>query len=374
MQPGVTIDAVTSGGIQGIPLFLSLLIMKYNLNTKDEGVRDMLIDKYEQLGMKKFKEEYGIDGSEIRRWRQLKIATGSSAPKYTHLGGPSKVTKADVKKIEEYLKKRPFATNADLAAQVKNKITPRHAGRIIEASPLKFTKKLEQEDIEASFTADNFEKGRKFMNTNKNVRLDKRVYVDETRISSKVRRRYGRFPKGVAPWTPRNEKYPGHTVVCAIKDGRWLHPAKVYNKRSITTREFEVYVDNDLAPLLENDDVVYWDRWGRSGRAKNPVAHHFSPTARASVEGAGAKLRLLPPTGKLLNPIEPLFGDTKRIYDKKLGALEVKMEPSKIPFEKKVQIWHEAENAVSPQSFKRAYAERANGKEFLRVSHEKGLL
>jgi len=291
--------------------------MKYNLNTKDEGVRDMLIDKYEQLGIKRFKKEYGIDGSEIRRWRQLKIATGSSAPKYSHLGGPSKISPVEMKKMEKYLKMHLFATNAELAAQVKNKITPRHAGRIIDASPLKFTRKLEQEDIEASFTQDNFNKGRKFMNTNTNVRLEKRVYVDETRISSRVRRRYGRFPKGVAPWTPRNEKYPGHTVISAIKDGHWLHPAKIYNKGSLTTKEFEDYVENDLAPLLEEDDVVYWDRWGRSGRAKNPVAHHFSPTAKASVEAVGAKRKLLPPTGKLLNPIEPLFGDTKRIYDKK---------------------------------------------------------
>src|SRR5690349_8517921 len=133
--------------------------MKYNLNTKDEGVRDMLIDKYEQLGNKRFKKEYEIDGSVVRRWRQLKIATGSSAPQYSHLGAPNKVSLAEVKKMEEYLRKHPFATNEELAVQVKNKITPRHVGRIIDASPLKFTKKLEQEDVEASFTEDNYEKG-----------------------------------------------------------------------------------------------------------------------------------------------------------------------------------------------------------------------
>jgi hypothetical protein len=48
--------------------------------------------------------------------------------------------------------------------------------------------------------------------------LSRRVYVDETRISSRVRRRRGRFPKGVQPWTPKNVKYPGNVVVCAIKD------------------------------------------------------------------------------------------------------------------------------------------------------------
>lgn len=348
--------------------------MKFRLNTKDEGVRDMLIEKYEELGIREFKRQYEISPRVVRSWRQLKIATGSSKPMYTHIGQPLKLSASEMKKMENHLLKHPYASNVELAAVVKGKITPRHAGNIINASPRKFKWKLEQEDVEASFSSRNFEAGRKFMNTNKNVPLAKRVYVDETRISSRVRRRKGRFPKGVVPWTPKNEKYPGHTVVSAIKDGSWLHPAKLYNKGSITTKEFEDYVADILAPLLDKGDVVYWDRWGRSGRAKNPTAHHFSPKARLSVEAMGAKLKLLPPTGKLLNPIELLFGDTKRIYDKKLGSLEVRMEPSKIPFETKVKLWHDAEQQVSPNSFKRAYAERANGKEFLRVAAEKGLI
>lgn len=344
------------------------------MNTKDESVRDMLIEQYEKLGNKRFMEEFEIDGSEVRRWRQLKIATGSSSPRYSHVGHHSKLSPQDISKMERYLMKNPYASNAELAEQVNNKITPRHAGRIIEASPREFKRKLEQEDVEASFSLKNLEEGRKFKTSIKNIPLAKRVYVDETRISSRVRRRTGRFPKGVTPWKARDARYPGHSVVSAIRGEGWLHPAKIYNKGSISTEEFEDYVEIDLAPLLEEGDVVFWDRWGRSGRAKNPIAHHFSPKAKTTIESMGAKLKLLPPTGKLLNPNEPLFGDAKRSYDKKIRSLEVKMEPSKIPFEKKVKIWHEAENAVSLPSFKRAYTERANGKEFLRVAHEKGLL
>jgi hypothetical protein len=49
------------------------------------------------------------------------------------------------------------------------------------------------------------------------------------------------------------------------------------------------------------------------------------------------------------------------------------IEPSKLKFEQKVKLWHDAENSLSPNSFIRAFKERANGKEFLRVSKEKGL-
>lgn len=356
-----------------IHFFGHSLSMKFHLNTKEESVRDMLIAQYDRLGIRKFEREYEVDPRSVRRWKQLKIATGSSAPRYSHIGQPGKLSERELNKLEKALLDNPYATNADLARVVKNKITPQHAGYIIKQSPRGFVQKLEQEDIEASFSQDNFEKGVKFINTNKNVPIKKRVYVDETRISSKVRRRKGRFPKGVAPWTPTNQKYPGHSVIAAIKDHKWLHPGEVYKNGSVTTEEFENYVEDILAPLLEEGDVVYWDRWGRSGRAKNPTAHHFSPTAKASIEAVGAKLKLLPPTGKHCNPIEMLFGEVKKNYDKKLGKKMLKMEPSKISFNAKVKFWHDAEAEIEQKSFDRAYKERANGKEFMRVGSEKCL-
>ena len=198
--------------------------------------------------------------------------------------------------------------------------------------------------------------------------------MDETRISSRVRRRRGRFPRGVQPWSQKNTKYSGHVVICAIKNYQWLHPGIVYKKGGLTTAEFEEYVENTLCPLLSGNDVVYWDRWGRSGRAKNPVAHHFSPRARELVETTQAKLKLLPPSGKFLDPIELLFGDTKRNFDKKMTSLTARMPPSKVTLEQKRKLWREAELQVSPASFRRAYKERANGQEMRRVAQERGLI
>src|SRR5688572_18736556 len=74
----------------------------------------------------------------------------------------------------------------------------------------------------------------------------KRIYVDETRISSRVRRRRGRFPAGVQPHSPKKVKYPGHVVICAIKNYDWLHPGIIYNKGGLKTEEFEDYVENTL--------------------------------------------------------------------------------------------------------------------------------
>jgi hypothetical protein len=349
-------------------------MVKYSLNTKDSAVRNMLIEKYNELGIRAFEREWEISGRVVREWKKLQLTTGSTEPRYSHIGRPRSLSPREVKRMENYLIKNPYSTNADLASFMKNKISAREAGRLIDQSARGFTWKLEQEDVEASFTKKHYEEGRKFMNANKHVPLARRIYVDETRISSRVRRRTGRFPKGVQPWSPKNVKYPGNVVICAIKDYKWLHPGKVYPKGGLTTEEFVEYVEDELCPLLKEGDVVYWDRWGRSGRAKNPVAHHFSPRARELVEATGAKLKLLPPNGKLLDPIELLFGDTKRFYDKKLGSKTTRMHPSKVTHAIKQQLWKEAELRVSRDSFVRAYKERANGQEFERVARERRLI
>lgn len=172
---------------------------------------------------------------------------------------------------------------------------------------------------------------------------------------------------------PRNRKYKRFVIIGAITKKGWLHPGKVYNKGSITNEDFESYVSKTLCPRLSGDKTVIWDRYGRSGRAKNPTARHFSPKARKRIENTGAKLLMLPPYGKYGDPIEMVFGDTKRIYEKKMTKkLETRM-PSKIPFEEMMKVWHEAEKEVSPQSIHRAFKERANGQEFKRICNERGL-
>ena len=49
-------------------------------------------------------------------------------------------------------------------------------------------------------------------------------------------------------------------------------------------------------------------------------------------------------------------------------------DPSKIPFQEKVRLWHKASAEISEDSFKRAFHERANGQEFIRVYKERGLI
>ncbi len=206
-----------------------------------------------------------------------------------------------------------------------------------------------------------------------NIPFEDRVYVDETFASAGITRRKGRFPKMKKPWSKRNRKYPRMVIAGAITKEGWLHKSKIWNKSSISDGDFNTYVSKTLAPKLREGTVVFWDQLGKAGRAKNPTTHHFGPKARKAIERRGAKLMILPRYGKLLDPIELIFGDVKKIYDQLLREKLRSKDPSKLTFEEKAKLWHDAEKSVGPKSFHRAFKERASGREFLRVAKEKGL-
>jgi hypothetical protein len=276
--------------------------------------------------------------------------------------------------MTQALVKNPFATNAELAAVVKNKISPREAGRYIERSDMGFRWMGEEFDVEASFTPEVAQQGVAFMNQIKSISQDRRIYVDETFASAGLKKERGRYPRGQKRVTPQNRKYPRMVIIGAIRKDGFIRPSQIYNKGSITTEDFENYVKKKLCPLVQEGDVVFWDRYGRSGRAKNPTAHHFSPKARAAIEACGAKLMLLPPTGKYFDPIEMVFGDVKKLFQKKLRKKLESTKPSKIPFKAKARLWRAAERELNPKCFTRAYKERASGQEFSKVYKKRGLL
>lgn len=345
-----------------------------SLDTYDPSIRAIIIRQYDEHGKEFVLKEYGVSDRTIRNWKRLTATTGSLKPGFAACGKHSTLTPGDMKKVEKELIKNPYATNAELSAKIKNKITPRAMGKVIKKSKHQFTWKLESVDVEETFNADVVKETQKFFNKIKSIPEVDRIYVDETYASSGIKRRRGRFPKDKRPWSPRNRKYPRMVIIGAVTKEGWLHPGKIYKKASISDDDFDTYVKRTLCPRLKRGQTVLWDRYGRSGRAKNPTARHFSPKARKAIENVGANLEMLPRYGKYGDPIELLFGDTKRIYEKKIGKEMESRMASKIPFETKVKHWHAAERCLTPKNFKRAYYERASGREFNRVYKDRGLV
>ncbi len=344
------------------------------VNTHDPSIRKILIRQYDKYGKEFIYREYGVSRRSIQRWKKLKVEKGSLGTSFAACAKLSTLTPGDIKKIEKELIKNPYATNAELSAKIKNKITPQGIGKAIAKSKYQFTWKLEGVDVEETFNADVIAETKKFFNKIKNIPESERIYVDETFASAGIKRRRGRFPKGTKPWTPRNRKYPRMVIIGAVTKEGWLHKGKIYNKGSISNEDFETYVKRNLCPRLGPGKTVLWDRYGRSGRSKNPTARHFSPKAKKDIENTGAQLIMLPRYGKYGDPIELLFGDIKKNYEKKMSKEMESRMPSKIPFETKARHWHAAERSIGPKNFKRAFYERASGREFNRVCKERGLM
>jgi transposase len=334
------------------------------INTADPRNRKLIIELYEERGEEYIRERFGVTRFAIARWRELERQYGSLAPHYQERGRHAALSPKEVKVMERALLKDPLLTNRDLAALVQNKVSSQVAGEYIRNSELRFVTKLEQLDVETAFTQRHVEEGREFHKNLRTIPVGNRYYLDETWIGAGVRRRKGRYPSGTAAWTPRNRKYQRRTVIGTVNRDGWIGPSRILDKGSMTTGEFEHYVEHDLAPRLHAGDVVIWDLLGKSGRSKNPIAHHFSPRAVAAIKARRARVLYLPPAGKLWNPIEIVFSETKRLFEKEVRKLTQDRMPSKLTFAELSAAWHKAERAVSADTFEHAFTERAGGQEF----------
>ena len=141
--------------------------------------------------------------------------------------------------------------------------------------------------------------------------MSRRVYyADETGIYANEALKRGRSRKGKPIFRARPRwanKYTLH--VFATKTG------VVYwelCEKNADTKEVE-RIAAAAAERMKTDDVLIWDRLGRSGRAANPTAQHYSPVAIAAFRGPLCTCGTCA-KGKYFNPVELLFADLKTHY------------------------------------------------------------
>jgi transposase len=126
------------------------------------------------------------------------------------------------------------------------------------------------------------------------------VFIDETWTKTNMTRSCG--------WAERGrrliDKVPhGHwqttTFVAALRHDRIDAPCLFDGP--INGERFLAYVEQELAPTLNKDDIVVADNLGS----------HKSKAARQAIRKAGARLIFLPKYSPDLNPIEPSFSKLK---------------------------------------------------------------
>ena len=126
------------------------------------------------------------------------------------------------------------------------------------------------------------------------------VFIDETAVTTKMTRLYGRAPVGerLVAKVPHGH-WKTLTLVAALRAGGVTAPYVVDGP--MDGPAFLAYVEEVLAPTLKKRDIVFMD---------NVRMHKVAGVAEA-IEAKGAKLRYLPAYSPDLNPIENLYAKLK---------------------------------------------------------------
>jgi transposase len=130
------------------------------------------------------------------------------------------------------------------------------------------------------------------------------IFIDETWCKTNMTRRRGRSPRGerLVEHVPH-----GHwktTTLIAALDHRGIRCATTVDG-AINSRVFLAFVRQVLLPYLRAGQIVVVDN----------LSSHKSPAVREVIESVGASLWFLPPYSPDLNPIEPAFSKTRRLYE-----------------------------------------------------------
>ena len=126
------------------------------------------------------------------------------------------------------------------------------------------------------------------------------VFIDETAVTTKMVRHYGRSPCGerLVASVPHGH-WKTLTLVAALRIDRMTAPYAIDG--AMDGPSFLAYVEQVLAPTLHRGDIVFMDN----------LRTHKIVGVREAIEGIGATLRYLPAYSPYLNPIEQAFSKLK---------------------------------------------------------------
>jgi transposase len=131
---------------------------------------------------------------------------------------------------------------------------------------------------------------------------EKLVFIDETGLSTKMARRYGRAPRGERC---RSGVPHGHWKTTTFTGALRLSgmTAPMLLDGAMNGIAFRAYVEQVLVPTLRPGDVVIMDN----------LPAHKAEGVRTAIEAASATLRFLPPYSPDFNPIENAFAKLKAL-------------------------------------------------------------
>ena len=222
-----------------------------------------------------------------------------------------KLNSGEEVKLCRALEQNSTATNRQLSAVVRGKVAARTVSDYLARADPPFTTKVIQDQEPEELTEEWRAGARRWLEGVKKIRLDKRIYEDETPVFANEAPKRGRARRGTPILRARSRYAKKYTLHVYAKRSGVLHWN--LSDRNADTKEIE-RVAIDAVGAMKSGETVIWDRLGRSGRAVNPSSQHYGPVARDLFETRGVSIKFLPPKGKYFNPLELLFNDLKQHY------------------------------------------------------------
>eukprot|EP00771_Trimastix_marina_P002294 gnl/Trimastix_PCT/3415.p1 GENE.gnl/Trimastix_PCT/3415~~gnl/Trimastix_PCT/3415.p1 ORF type:complete len:339 (+),score=20.13 gnl/Trimastix_PCT/3415:1139-2155(+) len=267
------------------------------------------------------------------------------------------LTPTDERRLRRRIDENPFATNAQLAADLGDKVTPRSVTNYLKGQNPPYVTKapINQEPKEEG--EEWKEDMRRFVRGPlKHTPLGTRVYEDETGIHDNKGCKRGRCRKGEKLYRTQPRFGKKYTLHVYARQDSVMH----WDLSDKNARDPEILrVATAAARKIKHGETLIWDRLGRSGRCANPTKQHYNPTVLGRFKARGAKVLHLPPLGKYLQPLELLFHDLKEHRIRPARS----REGQNLTRARLVQIIGTYMRTEAPTKLPGFFRERANGRQ-----------
>ena len=267
----------------------------YPMELREDVIRQVELG---ELSQKEIAEVFGISLSCLERLIRRCRETGNIAP--DRIGRPPGTGSIPLDRLAAFIAEHPDATLAETkqGCGLKESVTGiwRALKRLGLSRKKKVTHASEQDRPDVQ------QKRRQWRKLSRTLSAQRLIFIDQTAISTRLGREYGRAPVGerVVGSVPEKQ-FETSTLMGALHwDGSV--ESLVYHGATDTSMAL-AFVETQLVPVLKPGDIVVWDN----------LKPHRSPTVIQAIEETGARVCPLPPYSPDLNPIEKLWSKLKTL-------------------------------------------------------------
>jgi transposase len=242
---------------------------------------------------------FRVSLSFLARLLQRRREAGTLEPKPHGGCPPPSLGPDDQQRLDELAREKPDATLEQLRQRGGFHCSLTTVWRCLRRRGL--TRKKKTIHASERDRPDVQKKRRSFRREVERIEPERLVFADETGVTTAMTPAYAWAPRGERAVDSTPASWDSVTVIAAL--GLEGVRAPLAFPGATDTAAFRTYVEHVLVPALQTGDVVMFDN----------LRPHLAAAVTELIEGAGARVLLLPPYSPDFTPIEEMFSKVKEI-------------------------------------------------------------